>query len=167
MNRRLTDQHIRSTCRELMAARPQALTGRQLRRTLRERYGAVGKTERVFRIWRELAIAESQLLGDPSTKTADMQSQLSEAEATAADAIARAEISEFRARADQDRWAQQIDDLRQKLQANPATQAQVRTLQDQLQRLSIELLGARAALARYEATNEYLNPPTNTTGERP
>lgn len=157
VNRRLTDHHIRTTCRDLLAQHGATLTGRQLRRTLRQRYGAVGKTERVFGIWRELTQGSSAVADLRPTDAAELHRRLHAATAAAAQAVERAELSEFRARADQDRWAAQIDDLRQHLQAQPATQAQVRVLQDQVQRLSIELLGARAMIARYEAANELLN----------
>ena len=161
MNRRLTDHHIRTTCRDLLAQHGVALTGRQLRRTLRKRYGAVGKTERVFGIWRELTRAAPTAADARPTDVAELHRQLDAATAAAAEASERAELSEFRARADQDRWAGQIDDLRQQLQTQPATQAQVRVLQDQVQRLTIELLGARAVIARYEAANELLNAPSD------
>ena len=52
MNRRLAEELIRSTCRELIAKHG-SVSGRGLRAELRRRFGAVGKTERVFRIWRE------------------------------------------------------------------------------------------------------------------
>lgn len=161
MNRRLSDHHIRTTCRDLLDQYGPALTGRQLRRTLRQRYGAVGKTERVFGIWRELARTVRAPLDSQPADVAEMQRRLDAATAATAQAIDRAELLEFRARADQDRWAGQIDDLRQQLQAQPATQAQVRVLQDQVQRLSIELLGARATIARYEAANDLLNAPSD------
>lgn len=160
MNRRLTDHHIRTTCRELLATSGAALTGRQLRRTLRQRYGAVGKTERVFAIWREMARATLEASLSRSGNEEGLRRQLNAATAAAEQASARAELSEFRARADQDRWAGQIDELRQQLQGQPATQSQVRVLQEQVQRLSIELLGARAVIARYEAANDLLNAPT-------
>lgn len=52
MNHRLPEECIRSTCRELVAKHG-SVSGRRLREELRRRFGAVGKTERVFRIWRE------------------------------------------------------------------------------------------------------------------
>jgi hypothetical protein len=167
MNRRLTDHHIRTTCRDLLVQHGPALTGRQLRRTLRQRYGAVGKTERVFGIWRELARAVPAVVDLRPTDVAELHRRLEEATASAAQAMERAALSEFRARADQDRWAGQIDDLRQQLQTQPATQAQVRVLQDQVQRLSIELLGARATIARYEAANDLLKAPSDRTKTGP
>jgi hypothetical protein len=52
VNQRLSEKRIRSTCRELLAKHG-SVSGRSLREELRRRFGAVGKTERVFRIWRE------------------------------------------------------------------------------------------------------------------
>ena len=52
VNHRLPEERIRSTCRELVAKHG-SVSGRRLREELRRRFGAVGKTERVFRIWRE------------------------------------------------------------------------------------------------------------------
>jgi hypothetical protein len=52
VNHRLPEERIRSTYRELVAKHG-GVSGRRLREELRRRFGAVGKTERVFRIWRE------------------------------------------------------------------------------------------------------------------
>ena len=52
MNRRLSESRIRSTCRELLGKKGR-VSGRALCAELRKRFGAVGKTERVFAIWRE------------------------------------------------------------------------------------------------------------------
>jgi hypothetical protein len=82
MNRRLADHRIRSTCRELMASGAR-LTGRGLRRELRERYGAVGQTARVFQIWREESAA-SQAPAVPAD-VAQMAERLHAAETAAAD----------------------------------------------------------------------------------
>ena len=118
----------------------------------------------MFGIWRELACATPATEASRPTDVVDLHRRLDAATAAIAQTIERAELSEFRARADQDRWAGQIDDLRQQLQTQPATQAQIRVLQDQVQRLTIELLGARAMIARYEEVNDLLTaPPPNTT----
>jgi hypothetical protein len=52
VNQRLSEERIRRTCRELIA-RHGSVSGRRLREELRRRFGAVGKTERVFRVWRQ------------------------------------------------------------------------------------------------------------------
>jgi hypothetical protein len=124
MNRRLSEFQIRATCRELIARDPN-LTGRQLRRELKDRFGAVGKTERVFDLWREetqkirIAIAAAALPAD----VAELQHRLRIAEATAAENLKRAELAEYRERAHQDHWALEIDRLKQQLESQRDAQA--------------------------------------------
>ncbi len=111
MNLRLTDQRIRATCRELLRTRG-AVSGRQLCAELRERFGAVGKTERVFRIWREELVAAAV-----PADLAELQTRLAAAEAAAVENLARAERAEYREQAHQDKWAGEVDRLRQELKA--------------------------------------------------
>ena len=147
MNRRLADHRIRSTCRELLASGAR-LTGRGLRRALRDRYGAVGQTARVFQIWREESAA-SQAPAVPAD-VAQMAERLHAAETAAATASARAERAELREEAHQTRWAMEIDGLRQQLRAQPQYAAEIRRLQDQVMRLTVELHAARRLLAQPE-----------------
>jgi hypothetical protein len=118
MNRRLTDTQIRAVCRELMA-RDVNLSGRQLRRELKTRFGAVGKTGRVFALWREetAALQRAQAAAAVPSDIAELQRRLRSAEAAAAENLQRAELAEYRERAHQDRWAMQIDQLKQQLQS--------------------------------------------------
>jgi Plasmid replication region DNA-binding N-term len=149
MNRRLADHRIRSTCRELLASGAR-LTGRGLRRELRNRYGAVGQTARVFQIWREESAA-SQAPQVPAD-VAQMAERMHAAEAAAAAASARAERAELREEAHQTRWAMEIDGLRQQLRAQPQYAAEIRRLQDQVMRLTVELHAARRQLAHPSST---------------
>jgi hypothetical protein len=118
MNRRLSEFQIRTTCREMITRDPN-LSGRQLRRELKDRFGAVGKTARVFDLWREetekiqIAVAAAVLPAD----VAELQRQLRIAEATAAENLKRAELAEYRERAHQDHWALEIDRLKQQLES--------------------------------------------------
>jgi hypothetical protein len=147
MNRRLADHRIRTTCRELLASGAR-LTGRGLRRELRDRFGAVGKTARVFQIWRE----ESAAIQAPEVPAdvAQMSEKLRGAETAAAAASARAERAELREEAHQTRWAMEIDGLRQQLRAQPQYAAEIRRLQDQVMRLTVELHAARRQLSQAE-----------------
>jgi hypothetical protein len=147
MNRRLADHRIRSTCRELLASGAR-LTGRRLRRELRERYGAVGQTARVFQIWREESAASQAPAVPPDV--AQMAERLHAAETAAAENKARAERAELREEAHQTRWAMEIDGLRQQLRAQPQYAAEIRRLQDQVMRLTVELHAARRQLAQPE-----------------
>jgi hypothetical protein len=118
VNRRLSEFQIRTTCREMITRVPN-LSGRQLRRELKDRFGAVGKTAMVFDLWREetqktqIAIAAATL----PTDIAELQRRLRIAEATAAENLKRAELAEYRERAHQDHWAVEIDRLKQQLES--------------------------------------------------
>jgi hypothetical protein len=72
----------------------------------------VGKTERVFAIWREETAAKAV-----PADVADLKRRLTVAEAAAAENLARAERAEFREQAHQDKWAMEVDRLRQELRA--------------------------------------------------
>ena len=132
------DHHIRDTCRELMAAG--RVSGRALRRALRERYGAAGKTDRVFRVWREETERKSEATRPHlPTDIAELQRRLVVAEEAAKENLARAERAELREQAHQDRWAMEVDRLRQEVQAQPRYAAEIRALQERVHRLTVEL----------------------------
>jgi hypothetical protein len=147
MNERLAESRIRSTCRELIAE-GSPVSGRGLRQVLRERFGAVGKTARVFQIWREESAA-TPIPAIPSD-VGDLQIRLQAAETAAAENQARAERAEYREQAHQDRWAMQIDSLREQLRAQPKYAAEIRALQERVLRLSAELQAARSPLSPLE-----------------
>jgi Plasmid replication region DNA-binding N-term len=117
VNQRLSDAQIRRVCIELLARDPN-FSGRQLRRELLDRFGAVGKTERVFAVWREEGrkariVAETQSL---PTDVRELQRRLKLAEEAAAQNLARAELAEYRERAHQDHWALEIDRVKRELE---------------------------------------------------
>jgi hypothetical protein len=144
MNRRLTDECIRATYRELQATKG-GVSGRQLRRELRERFGAVGKTKRVFQIWREESLkSEPPPALQLPTDVRELQARMLAAESAAAENQARAERAEYREQAHQDRWAAEIDRLRQEARARPTYLADIRVLQERVLKLSLELQDARA-----------------------
>ncbi len=147
MNQRLTEHRIRSTCRELLNGEAR-VTGRGVRRALRDRFGAVGKTARVFQIWQqEVQALAAEPASTGATDRAQLQMKLFAAEAAAAEAQARAERAEFREQAHQDKWAMEIDGLREQLRAQPKYAAQIRALQEQVLRLTVELQAARKLAA--------------------
>jgi hypothetical protein len=117
MNLQLSDQSIRETCRELVKKHG-TVSGRRLSEELRRRFGAVGKTMRVFRIWREECQKPATALpGD----IALLQRRVQAAEAAAAEYLKRAELAEFRERAHQDHWAMEVDRLRIEITALKGT----------------------------------------------
>jgi hypothetical protein len=151
MNQLLTDRAIRQTCRELLS-RYSRITGRQLRRALKDRFDASGKTERVFKIWREDVAAKEEEGRTPSLPpdTAELLRRLVEAETAATDNRLRAERAELREQAHQDHWALEIDHLRQSVKNQPKYAAEIRNLQEQVLRLTAELHAARRLLADHD-----------------
>lgn len=143
MNQRLSEVRIRATCRELLATQRQ-VSGRALRRALRARYGAVGQTARVFQIWREEEAAVAAVQNSPDLR--EMQQRMKAAEERAAEYLVRAERAEYRETAHQDSWALEIDRLRTQLRAQPSPGAEVRALQEQVARLTVQLHAAQIAL---------------------
>jgi hypothetical protein len=147
MNRRLSDQRIRATCRALVASHPDRVSGRQLRAELRKQFGAVGKTARVFQIWREVVFPETAAstpqVPELPVEIAELQRRLVVAETVAAEMLARAERAEYREQAHQDRWAAEVDSLRQAVGNQTTAAMTIRGLQEQVFTLSRELIAAR------------------------
>jgi hypothetical protein len=144
MNRKLSDQRIRTTCRALLI-RDGSVSGRGLRAELRRRFAAAGKTERIFAIWREETGA--QRAAALPREVRELQQRLLDAEAAAGEHLARAERAEYREQAHQDHWAVEIDRLRQAGVNASGTAVIIRELQEQVFKLSRELAAARAALS--------------------
>lgn len=139
MNQRLTESRVRDTCRAMLQINP-ALSGRGLCAELKRRFGAVGKTERVFAIWRD-EVSGAAMPPD----TVELTKRLAIAEAAAADNLSRAERAEMREEKHQEMWAMEVDRLRQELQARKSNATEVRVLQERVLQLSRELMAARAA----------------------
>jgi hypothetical protein len=155
MNCRINEPSLRGVCRELLRA-DRAVSHRDLRQVLRERFGATGKTARVLRIWREesarLAAAERPDVPPPNVPmlpvdVRELQERLIQAEAHAGELKVRAELAELREQSHQERWALEIDRLREELRAQPNHAREVRTLQSTVMRLTVELAALRGAMA--------------------
>jgi hypothetical protein len=110
----LSDQRIRATCRELLDKYGR-VSVRALSAELRARFGFVGKTTRVFQIWRQESsvLIAAQLPGEMAL----LRRRVAAAETTAAESLKRAELAEFREQAHQDHWAAEVDRLRMELAA--------------------------------------------------
>jgi hypothetical protein len=155
MNCRISDVSLRGVCRELLGA-GKPVSHRVLRQILHERFGATGKTARVLRIWREesarTVVAAKQSTDRPPAAALpidvqQLQERLKRAEAHAAEQSARAEVAELREQSHQDRWALEIDKLREQLRAQPNYAREVQTLQSTVTRLTVELAVLRGGLA--------------------
>jgi hypothetical protein len=154
MNCRIPEIGLRGVCRELLRQRG-PVTHRALRKALRDRFGAAGKTARVLKIWHEEADrwAAPQRIAEPPpartllpTDVVVLQEQLAAAQREAAQSKARAELAEVREQAHQDRWFLEIDRLREQLRAQPNYQRDIRIMQDTIMRLTAELAVLRSAL---------------------
>jgi hypothetical protein len=152
MNCRLTESQVRAVCRELLA-REAVVSGRGLTRELRARYGAVGKAERVFRIWREESAAREERSREKAPRAPalpidvlELQRRVEIAEGDAKATRERAERAELREQAHQDRWALQIDNLRQELLAQPNYASENRRLQIKVTEMTVALATLRAKL---------------------
>jgi hypothetical protein len=120
MNLKLSDSQISLVCRELLATQP-TLSGRALRVELHRRFGSVGKKDRVYAVWRSLRAeraARSQVLqgcADLEVELEEARGQITALESALFDAEQRATRSEERERAHQDRWANEIYELREEV----------------------------------------------------
>lgn len=142
MNERLSLGQIRVVCQEMLRSEKR-VTGREIRRELRRRFGAAGKTERVFRVWREECVRWERAHAPPPSDVEALAQRLAEAEARATALQARAELAEYREQAHQDRWGLEVDRLRQQLLIQERAADRVRHLEDRVMQLSRELLAAR------------------------
>ena len=119
MNLKLTDQDIEQTWRALIARQPR-VSGRQLRQALKAQFGTMGRTDRVFAIWRQLKEQHQRSTRDPPTaverRLADAERAAAEARAAQQAAERRAELAEERERVHQERWANEIYELRAQVQ---------------------------------------------------
>ncbi len=154
MNCRISDINLRGVCRELLRpGRP--VSHRALRQVLLDRFGATGKTARVLKVLREESARLSASKGNAErsnlpvlpTDVRELQERLTKAEARAEEMKTRAELAELREQSHQDRWALEIDRLREQLRAQPNYASEVRTLQSTLNRLTVELAALRGATA--------------------
>ena len=111
MPQKLTDPQIEIVCREVLA-RESAPSGRSLRRALRERYGASGRTDRVFGVWRRMSGRGEGIAGN-----AVINSERQQWSARIGAAEERARLAEERETLHQDRWASEVYALREQLRA--------------------------------------------------
>jgi hypothetical protein len=112
---KLTDSQIEMLCREVLA-RESTPSGRNLRRALRERYGTVGRTDRVYAIWKRLSAGDQG-----SGQVTDAERSLWTARLAAAEQ--RAQLAEEREIKHQDHWASEVHALREQLRARPGSLA--------------------------------------------
>jgi hypothetical protein len=145
MARQLSDEEVRSTLATLLQTRRQ-VSGRALRRALRARYGAVGRTARVFQIWRDMTGGAARAMELPDYS----REQLRAAEIRIRTAESRAALAEEREQAHQDKWAVEIHALREQLALHEASMPRSGVPHETYHRLYAAYLEVRRRLARYE-----------------
>ena len=151
MRQRLTDGQIEILCREVLT-RESAPSGRSLRRALRARFGAAGRTDRVYAIWRRLSRG---VAGDAGDAGAGSGSPVTDAErqrwrARIAAAEERARLAEERETVHQDRWANEVYELREQLRSRQGRVVSG-VSHEMYRRVHQELLEAQAEVARLKA----------------
>jgi hypothetical protein len=122
-------------------------------KVLRERFGAAGKTARVLKMWREEAARHTrtklEIERPPAvllpTNVRELQERLALAEATTEQLKSRAELAELRELSHQERWALEIDRLREQIRAQPNYAREIQRLQNTVTRLTVELSVFRGA----------------------
>jgi hypothetical protein len=161
LNRYLTDAEILGCCHELLVRSGANATVRELQEILRARFGMAGKTSRINRLWREVAVSSVEVPRE-SDVILRAREQVETAERVARNALnaaeaaeARAILSEERERSHQIRWAGQIDELRQRLASYQKDADRVAELEARNLNLHRQLAVARQQLLERDA----LPPP--------
>ena len=146
----LTDGQIQTVCREVLA-RESAPSGRSLRRALRARYGAVGRTDRVYEIWRQINRGDHAVTPVTDTERQRWLARISAAEE-------RARLAEEREITHQDKWASEVHSLREQLRMHQGSFTSG-VPHDVYRRVHQELLQARGELERLKLTPPKVGGP--------
>ncbi len=162
MNRKLSDEQIEAAWRSLRRTGV-PVSGRALRAQLRRRFGAAGRTDRVFSLCRTLeaaAVLEQGAGGEYRDRATPAGAEPTwaadgKAEGTLREerdrALERARRSEAREIAHQDRWAEEVHALRCEVKGLRTERARRRLLEGQVLQLSSEVHRLRERLARASA----------------
>ena len=132
MSKQLSDEQIRSAIESLRKA-DQKITGLAVRTELRRIFGMPGGVDRIYRL---INAAHPTVHPDAQNKLNDeivlLKQQL-------AAAVERAELAEYREQAHQEKWAMEIDLLRQQLRAAQIDFRKLSEAQNQVLELRREL----------------------------
>jgi hypothetical protein len=145
---RLTDAQIIAVCRELLGPGTGTVKVLDVQAELWTRFQAKGKTARVAGLLKRIACSAELRSAQEVVLQGQFEKRVFDAERIAREALNRAEESEARAvlaeereRSHQDRWAMQLDDLRQKLLASQKDSARVPELERRILDLHRQLAG--------------------------
>lgn len=130
---RVSDEQVRAVIAELRGQGAR-VSGARVRRELAARFGARGGVSRIYRLLGEAPAVDPQ-------EVAMLKEDLERFRQ-------RAELAEQREDAHQLKWAREVDQLRQRVKALQAADAEARRWQEAYQRQAIELRAAEARLER-------------------
>jgi hypothetical protein len=150
MNRKLSDEQITTTFEALRTA-GQNISVRAVRAALRERFGAAGKSERVFALCRALrqpAVREPELIEHLRCALLQAEQSRTVAQQERDQALDRAQRSEARELAHQDRWANEIHLLRENVVQLKGERTRRQVLEETVLRLQRELQELQLRLAQ-------------------
>lgn len=131
MSKQLADEQIRNVIDSLKGEN-QKLTGLAVRTELRRRFGMPGGVERIYRLIGETKAA-------PHSESQDLHSEIVLLKQQLAAAVQRAELAEHRERVHQEKWAMEIDLLRQQLHGAQIDARKLSDAQNQVLELRREL----------------------------
>jgi len=151
MNRKLTDVQIAATA-ETLRQEGRRVGWRVLQAALTKQYGAAGRTDRLRAICRAShePVDEHSLTTELRRQAEEGEQRCLEAQQQRDQALSRAQRSEQRETAHQDRWAAEIHALREAVEQLRGERARRQSLEDQVVRLQRELQGLYGRLARFE-----------------
>jgi hypothetical protein len=139
----VSEQAIRAAIREL-AADGHKVTGVAVRELLRNRFGACGGVERVYRLLQECQAENRSPAPAPSSPIPNVSDESREA------AIARADLAEHRERMHQERWAREIDQLRARVATSEDLAHDLREARQRIADLTRALASAQLRIAQLE-----------------
>ena len=131
MSKQLADDQIRGVINSLKGE-DQKVTGLAVRTELRRRFGMPGGVERIYRLLGETKVV-------PHSEHHELQGEMVLLKQQLAAAVQRAELAEHRERVHQEKWAMEIDLLRQQLRAAQIDTRKLSEAQNQVLELRREL----------------------------
>jgi len=132
MSKHLSDEQICGVIESLRKA-DKKITGLAVRTELRRLYGMPGGVDRIYRLMSDVRPAvHADSPHELNTEITSLKQQLAEA-------VKRAELAEYREQVHQEKWAMEIDLLRQQLRSAQVDARQLSETQNQVLELRREV----------------------------
>jgi hypothetical protein len=146
---RLPDAAILALIDELRSERT-ALTGMALRAELRRRHGTPGGVSRIYRLLASSRRAPPQPTPPPPLPAAALDTDTTRLQQKLAEALERADLAEHREQTHQDRWANEIAELRAQVAQLAGHARRNRQLENQVLSSARELAAAYRRISDLE-----------------